>query len=431
MPFDWGQLAGLIGGAGGAIGGNPGFARGFQRGMAELEQRKQREAADTQRQEQLKLQQNQDERAANADTRAQQNQYLQAVNSVRQLLGDTSIESPDDYAQRESFVMNLAPKLGVDTGFVQSLRPKPTVYTQRKLQKVYDQFAKLPEAERMQFEQGGHWEIDGQTYTPAQIRQTLGFGGQTATGEPFAFTPQAKPVASKPGIEQQYLDAIQSGNTALANQIKQAANIRDNPPAPKTAEGLTARQQQQVQAQARSYDTNQVVKNTQVMSEAVQFANGLDPNTTNPADDQALIYSFAKAMDPNSVVREGEYATVQKYAQSWAESFGFNAARIFSNTAFLTPQARQNMKKTIQARFRAAKGQYDVVRNSFVTKINKITGMGDGEDWLTDYGGAFPSDEPQPETTNTRATVTPPPAGTPARAGGAGPAGAVPNPFRR
>lgn len=32
-------------------------------------------------------------------------------------------------------------------------------------------------------------------------------------------------------LEQQYLDAIQSGDTALAAQLKQAANIRDNPPA--------------------------------------------------------------------------------------------------------------------------------------------------------------------------------------------------------
>lgn len=36
-------------------------------------------------------------------------------------------------------------------------------------------------------------------------------------------------------------------------------------------------------------------------------------------DDQALIYTFAKVMDPNSVVRESEYDTVQRFSQSLAQ----------------------------------------------------------------------------------------------------------------
>jgi hypothetical protein len=101
--------------------------------------------------------------------------------------------------------------------------------------------------------------------------------------------------------------------------------------------------------------------------------------------------AFAKAMDPDSVVREGEYATVQKYAQSWAESFGFNAARIFSNTTFLTPQARANMKATIRQRYQAGLGQYNNVRKSFGDRINKITRKGDGLERLTDYAAGFPT----------------------------------------
>jgi hypothetical protein len=156
----------------------------------------------------------------------------------------------------------------------------------------------------------------------------------------------------------------------------------------------------QAAAVARGFDSLPAVRSVQKMAEAVQFAGSMDPNTKNPADDQALIYAFAKAMDPDSVVREGEYATVQKYAQSWAQTFGFNTARMFSNTAFLTPEARANMKKTIAAKFSTAAGQYNNLRRSYGERINRMTGRTDGADYLTDYdGGTFPgSTAPAPST---------------------------------
>jgi hypothetical protein len=159
------------------------------------------------------------------------------------------------------------------------------------------------------------------------------------------------------------------------------------------------RQDTRVDAKARAFDNQQGVKNAAVMSEAANFVSSLDPNTKNPGDDQALIYAFAKVMDPNSVVREGEYATVQRYAQSWGETFGFNAARIFSNTPFLSTQARANMKATILNRFNAARDQYLNLRRSYAQQINAITGAADGEDYLTDHAGAFPKDTRTPAAT--------------------------------
>jgi hypothetical protein len=147
-----------------------------------------------------------------------------------------------------------------------------------------------------------------------------------------------------------------------------------------------------IDMKTKAFDSLPVVKRVQTMAEGASFANSLDKNTKNPADDQALIYAFAKVMDPESVVREGEYATVQKYAQSWAQSFGFNAARMFSNTPFLTPEARANMKATMMAKFGASRKQYDNVRRSYTDLINQITGKDDGDTWLTDYGGSFPED---------------------------------------
>ena len=104
-------------------------------------------------------------------------------------------------------------------------------------------------------------------------------------------------------------------------------------------------------------------------------------------------------MDPDSFVREGEYATVQKYAQSWAQSFGFNAQRIFSNTAFLTPEARENMKTTIRAKYASALPQYRNVRKNYVQQVDSMLGKpGAGDEWVLDYEAAFPQSS-QPQTT--------------------------------
>ena len=146
--------------------------------------------------------------------------------------------------------------------------------------------------------------------------------------------------------------------------------------------------QRRIDAKAKGFDAQPAVKRAVGLAEAASFAAGINPNTTNPADDQALIYNFAKSMDPDSAVREGEYATIQKYAQSLAEHFGFNAARVFSNTTFLTPEARKNLKDTILSRFEASRTQYDTIRKSYA---DRLTGMGGDEGDLTDYGTGFPS----------------------------------------
>lgn len=137
------------------------------------------------------------------------------------------------------------------------------------------------------------------------------------------------------------------------------------------------------------FDNEPVVKNYNVVAEGYQFAQSLlkkkDPTAT---DDQGLIYAFAKAMDPNSVVREGEYATVQKYAQSWAQAFGFKAQRIFSNTKFLSNEARQNMVNTIALKFQASQQNYQNVENEYNRRIEDAkTGQVTGS--LTKFGQAF------------------------------------------
>jgi hypothetical protein len=154
---------------------------------------------------------------------------------------------------------------------------------------------------------------------------------------------------------------------------------------------LPPRVETTVRSLATAFRNEPSVKRTVTMGEAVSFVNGLDVHTKNPADDQALIYAFAKAMDPESVVREGEYATVQKYATSWLERFGFDAMRVLSsNTPILTASARSNLKQTITSRYQATRTQYDNLAKSYAGQINKATGGQDGSERLTDYAAVLP-----------------------------------------
>ena len=153
--------------------------------------------------------------------------------------------------------------------------------------------------------------------------------------------------------------------------------------------GLSTKTATAVRQKVSNYKTEPVVTNFNVVNEGYNFIQSIPDNTTNPADDQGMLYAFAKIMDPNSVVREGEYATVQKYAQSWAQSFGFDAERIFSNAKFLSEEAIKNMKTTIERKFSASRKNYDNVYQEYSRSINDLTGRKDGEKFLVNYGSAF------------------------------------------
>jgi len=150
--------------------------------------------------------------------------------------------------------------------------------------------------------------------------------------------------------------------------------------------GLSTGAQATVRGIAGNFDNEQQVKNFQQVQSANSLIQAIPKDTKNPADNQALIYSFAKAMDPNSVVREGEYATVQKYAQSWADTQGFNASRILANKEFLTEQAVQNIKDTVQKKYDVEKVSFDNVYTEYARRIDRETGSSNGKDYLTNYG---------------------------------------------
>jgi hypothetical protein len=154
---------------------------------------------------------------------------------------------------------------------------------------------------------------------------------------------------------------------------------------PQLYSGLTAKTATAVRSQVGNFKSEPSVQNFVTIQEGRNFANSMSNDTKNPADDQGLIYALAKALDPGSVVREGEYATAQKYSQSWIKAYGKGVEQALAGTGFLSKTARENIKKTIETKFNASKKTYDTVYNEYANGINSLTGRADGTKFLRDY----------------------------------------------
>ena len=147
---------------------------------------------------------------------------------------------------------------------------------------------------------------------------------------------------------------------------------------------------------ASAFDNEPIVKAYNTVQEGFQTINSIGVNTSSPADDIAFIYAFAKIMDPNSVVREGEYNTIQKYAQTWADNFGFKAKRIFKNSNFLTADAKQKMLNALKPKVDTVSSQYQNVYNEYQRQVQgAYTGQ---QRSITDYSGAYTQPEPTTST---------------------------------
>ena len=154
---------------------------------------------------------------------------------------------------------------------------------------------------------------------------------------------------------------------------------------PQLYSGLSSTTATAVRAKVNSFKTEPTAQNFATIQEGFNFARSISNTTTNPADDQALIYSLAKALDPGSVVREGEYATAQKYAQSWVQAYGKSITQALFGTGFLSERARENIKSTIEQKYNSSKTTYQNVYDRYISGINQLTGRGDGNKFLVDY----------------------------------------------
>lgn len=167
---------------------------------------------------------------------------------------------------------------------------------------------------------------------------------------------------------------------------------------PQLYSGLSTQTASAIRGEVSKFKSEPLVTNFGVEQEAKNFVDGLANDTKNPADDQGLLYALAKVLDPNSVVREGEYATAQKYSQSWLQAYGSSVNQAINGTGFLSATARANIKATINARYQASKTSYDAVRNSYANQISTLTGRGDGSAFLNDYTTPTSSNYSSPTT---------------------------------
>ena len=149
--------------------------------------------------------------------------------------------------------------------------------------------------------------------------------------------------------------------------------------------GLSSSTSTAIRGKVSKFSSEPIVQNFATIQEGYNFASSLSDTTKNPADDQALIYSLAKALDPGSVVREGEYATAQKYAQSWIKAYGKGVEQALAGTGFLSEEARRNIKKTIEQKYNASKRSYDNLYTQYSSGINNLSGRSNGEEFLVDY----------------------------------------------
>lgn len=204
-------------------GGGGGFARGWARAQQEAEARRlqdeqraaQQEQVGFQRtvqQEQLGFQRDANTRANASSTRETQQQQLNAVNSFRQLLEDPNIDDPTLFDQRLQFATQYAPTLGVDPGFLQSLRPAPTVFQQREARAKLKEIAGAYSAQQMTMleadDQTGSAPLftlkSGEKLTIAQLRERAGTQPVMPDGRPASLRTQIKPDVPNTPEEQFY-----------------------------------------------------------------------------------------------------------------------------------------------------------------------------------------------------------------------------------
>lgn len=77
-------------------------------------------------------------------------------------------------------------------------------------------------------------------------------------------------------------------------------------------------------------------------------------------------------MDPDSVVREGEYSTVQKYAQTWGDKLGMDINRVLNGEEFISDQAKKNIVNTIKTKYNSQKNNYENLRKNKIKIIDDI-----------------------------------------------------------
>lgn len=202
---------------------------------------------------------------------------------------------------------------------------------------------------------------------------------------------------------------IQMNNLQFEQQkellaIKEKYSTPTSPGAGGIYDVLDFRTANAVISQADKFASSDIVKKFNALQDARNSIAGIDAATTNPADHQAIVYYFAKALDPESVVREGEYETIKKYAQNITSRYKGEIQNAINGTGFLSQDAISNIKQTIENRYTSSQTQYNNKASEAARIIDTIAGKPVSNMVLTNFSQG--ASAPQEQSSQTFATET-------------------------
>ena len=189
-------------------------------------------------------------------------------------------------------------------------------------------------------------------------------------------------------------------NSKTGEAMGKVRPVGQKPPEPKDKpemiDGLSPERLKIVESITDKFNSHPTVEGALISGEGITYANSFDINSKSSADDISLIYAYAKVNDPPSVVRESEADLIRSNAQSLASTYGFNAQRLLAGTQLLTPQARANMIKAMNAKHAARDKQYQNTRSEFSKRIARYVGPEKADSFLPNYsaGMTMPKSEP-------------------------------------
>jgi hypothetical protein len=125
---------------------------------------------------------------------------------------------------------------------------------------------------------------------------------------------------------------------------------------------------------AAEFNSRKEVQKFVATIDAANVLNIVDPKSKNPADHQAIVYGFAKALDPESVVRGEEYEAVKKYSQSLFNKYKGEIKNAIAGTGFLSEDAITDMQTTISNLYNARLPIYENAYAEKARTINSIAG---------------------------------------------------------
>ena len=140
--------------------------------------------------------------------------------------------------------------------------------------------------------------------------------------------------------------------------------------------------QKRVDSYSDDYSKNVNVQSAFKFAPLLRQYDKIKVSDLSSSQRQGIISDYAKALDPDSVVREGEYATVAKYSSSFGEKTLSEINQFLSGNWTLSDAAAQKVIDAIKSRGKNYMEQEKNVRNQYIEKINRATGYKDGEDQI-------------------------------------------------